>query len=102
MTHYDTAASLAAQLFAAGAKRVRFVESTQSRAKLESTLALAEWDVNALRALGKVEFENTRNLGTSKNYAHLKVPNGGRMFTALDLNQSYADTDVMVSLCKMK
>jgi uncharacterized protein (DUF362 family) len=102
MTHYDTAASLAAQLFAAGASRVRFVESTQSRSKLENTLSLADWDVNALKALGKVEFENTRNLGSGKTYAHLKVPDGGRMFSALDLNQSYADTDVMVSLCKMK
>lgn len=102
MTHYDTAHALAAQLFGAGAKRVRFVESTQSRSKLESTLALADWDVNALKALGNMEFENTRNLGSSKSYAHLKVPNGGRMFTALDLNRSYADTDVMVSLCKLK
>jgi len=102
MTHYDTAAALAAHCFAAGAKRVRFVESTQSRAKLEGTLSLADWDVKALEALGKVEFENTRNLGLHTSYAHLKVPNGGRMFSSLDLNQAYAQTDVMVSLCKLK
>src|SRR5690606_5744244 len=102
MTHYDTAASLAAELFRAGAKRVRFVESTQSKATLEGTLALADWDVNELKALGRMEFENTRNLGSGKNYAHLKVPHGGLMFSALDLNRSYEETDVMVSLCKMK
>lgn len=102
MTHYDTAHALGAQLFAAGARRVRFVESTQSRSKLENTLALADWDVNALKALGNVEFENTRNLGASKSYGHLKVPGGGRMFASLDLNRSYVDTDVMVSLCKLK
>lgn len=102
MTHYDTAASLASALFAAGARRVRFVESTQSRSSLEATLSLADWDVNALKALGKVEFENTRNLGSGKSYSHLKVPNGGLMFSELDLNHSYADTDVMVSLCKLK
>lgn len=102
MTHYDTAASLAAELFRAGAKRVRFVESTQSKATLEGTLALADWDVNELKALGRMEFENTRNLGSGKSYAHLKVPNGGLMFSALDLNRSYEETDVMVSLCKMK
>src|SRR5882672_5885732 len=57
MTHYDTALALGKALFAAGAKRVRFVESTQSTAALEGTLALADWDVKALTALGNVEFE---------------------------------------------
>jgi uncharacterized protein (DUF362 family) len=102
MTHYDTAFALAASLFAAGAKRVRFVESTQSTAALESSLDLADWDVKALSALGKVEFENTRNLGLGKSYSHLRVPGGGYMFSTLDLNHSYDDTDVMVSLCKLK
>jgi uncharacterized protein (DUF362 family) len=102
MTHYATASALAAALFAAGARRVRFVESTQSKAELESTLALADWDVKALEALGKVEFENTRNLGKGKSYSHLKVPAGGLMFSALDLNHAYEETDVMVSLAKLK
>ena len=102
MTHYATALALGSLLFAAGARRVRFVESTQSKAELASTLDLADWDVKALEALGKVEFENTRNLGNGKNYAHLPVPRGGYMFSALDLNHSYADTDVMISLAKLK
>src|SRR5437667_4794296 len=102
MTHCATALALGSLLFAAGARRVRFVESTQSRAELGSTLALADWDVKALEALGKVEFENTRNLGKSKTYAHLRVPTGGYVFSALDLNQAYADTDVMISLAKLK
>jgi uncharacterized protein (DUF362 family) len=102
MTHYATAVALGSLLFAAGARRVRFVESTQSKAALQSTLALAGWDVKALEALGKVEFENTRNLGEGRNYANLKVPFGGYMFSAFDLNHAYADTDVMVSLAKLK
>jgi uncharacterized protein (DUF362 family) len=102
MTHYATAAALGAALFASGAKRVRFVESTQSKADLASTLALADWDVKTLAALGQVEFENTRNLGRGKRYAHLRVPGGGRMFSALDLNHAYDETDVMVSLAKLK
>ncbi len=102
MTHYATALALGSLLFAAGAKRVRFVESTQSKAELASTLDLADWDVKALQALGNVEFENTRNLGKGKSYAHVRVPTGGYMFSALDLNHSYADTDVMISLAKLK
>jgi uncharacterized protein (DUF362 family) len=102
MTHEATVQALTAQLFAAGARRVRLVESTQSKARLGSTLALADWDVKALDALGKVEFENTRNLGEGKRYAHLKVPSGGYMFSAFDLNHAYEETDVMVSLAKLK
>lgn len=102
MTHYDTALALGALLFANGAKRVRFVESTQSRDKLQGTLVSAGWDVKVLEALGNVGFESTRNLGSGKRYAHRKVPFGGYMFSALDFNQAYEDTDVMVSLAKMK
>ena len=102
MTHYATALALGSVLFAAGARRVRFVESTPSRAGLATTLALGDWDVPALTALGKVEFENTRNLGSGKSYSHLRVPNGGYMFSAFDLNQAYEQTDVMVSLAKLK
>ncbi len=102
MTHYDTVLALAALLFDTGARRVRFVESTNSRAKLETTLALADWDLNALTALGRVEFENTRNLGLGKSYAHLRVPGAGFLFSSFDLNHSYGDTDVVVSLAKLK
>jgi uncharacterized protein (DUF362 family) len=102
MTHPATALALGSLLFAAGARRVRFVESTPSRAALAATITLGDWDVPALTALGKVEFENTRNLGSGKSYTHLRVPNGGYMFSAFDLNQSYEQTDVMISLAKLK
>ena len=102
MTHYATALALGSLLFEAGAKRVRFVESTQSKATLEATLALADWDVKALESLGKVEFENTRNLGKGGSYAHRRVPSGGHMFSAFDFNHAYDETDVMVSLAKLK
>ncbi len=102
MTHSATVSALLALLFDAGAARVRLVESTQSQDDLKTTLGIAGWDVNALSALGKVEYENTRNLGSGKSYSTLRVPNGGYMFSSLDLNHSYQDTDVMVSLAKLK
>jgi uncharacterized protein (DUF362 family) len=102
VTHYATAMALGSLLFGAGARRVRFVESTQSRNGLESTLAEMSWDVAALTALGKVEFENTRNLGQGRKYSHLGVPGSGYMFSAFDLNHAYEDTDVLVSLAKLK
>jgi uncharacterized protein (DUF362 family) len=102
MTHYTTALALGSLLFAAGARRVRFVESTQKQDALETMLAGAGWDVPALSALGKVEFENTRNLGQGRKYSRLRVPGSGYMFSAFDLNHAYEETDVLVSLAKLK
>jgi uncharacterized protein (DUF362 family) len=102
MTHSATVMALLTLLFKSGASRVRLVESTQSLAELPESLVAAGWDVKALDALGKVEYENTRNLGAGKTYAHLKVPSGGFMFSAFDFNHSYHDTDVMISLAKLK
>jgi hypothetical protein len=81
---------------------VRLVESTNLRQPLEKTLVEAGFDVNALQALGKVEAEDTRNLGAGGNYASFKVPTGGHLFDSFELNHSYADCDVFVSLCKLK
>ncbi|MCX7048799.1 MAG: DUF362 domain-containing protein [Candidatus Sumerlaeota bacterium] len=102
ITHCATALALTALLFDAGARRVRFVESTNSKSDLEETLGWANWNIKALEALGKVEFENTRNLGSGKKYAEMKVPGGGLMFSSLQFNHCYEETDVMVSLCKLK
>lgn len=102
MTHQDTVAALCTELFRAGAKRIRLVESTNSRASLEGTLSLADWDVRQISALGKIEFENTRNLGSYKSYATLPVKGGGYMFSSFTLNKAYEETDVFVSMAKLK
>ncbi|HIL70401.1 MAG TPA: DUF362 domain-containing protein [Verrucomicrobia bacterium] len=102
MTHPSTVMALTTELFKAGAKRVRFVESTNRRENLEATMVDANFDVNALSALGKVEYENTRNLGLGKAYSNFKMPSGGHLFFYFDLNHSYEDTDVFISLAKLK
>ena len=50
----------------------------------------------------RVEFENTNFLGSGKTYARFMVPGGGLMYAGYDLNHSYQDTDVFVSLAKLK
>ena len=103
MTHADTAFALLNLLIEAGAKRVRFVESSPLREDLDSILSRGKWDIRAFKAAGKhVEFENTRNLGDGKRYSHVKVPNNGYIFNSFELNHSYEETDVMISLCKLK
>ncbi|MCG6928867.1 MAG: DUF362 domain-containing protein [Acidobacteria bacterium] len=102
ITHGDTALALARLLSDAGARRIRFLESVPLPEPLTYAADAAGWDLSALRAIPGVEFENTRNLGFGSDYARLAVPDGGRLFSHLDVNHSYRDTDVYISLCKMK
>ena len=61
------------------------------------------WNVRSLESAATgVEFENTNALGKSKTYARFKVPGAPYMFPAYDLNRAYQDTDVFVSLAKLK
>lgn len=101
-THELTVTALTAQLFSAGARRVRIIESMRFRAPLAEVLVQAGWDVNALLALGAVEFENTRNKGRSVRYSRLMVPGGGLLFSFFEVNPAYIDTDFMISLAKLK
>jgi uncharacterized protein (DUF362 family) len=49
-----------------------------------------------------LEFENTNFLGRGKEYVRFPVPRGGHLFPAFDLNHSYRDLDVFVSIGKLK
>jgi uncharacterized protein (DUF362 family) len=55
-----------------------------------------------LNAAPNVEFENTNYLGRGKKYSRFMVPGGGWVFPGYDLNHSYEDCDVFVSLGKLK
>src|SRR4051794_4716308 len=106
-THYTHpyVIATAAQLMAkAGARHIRILESPWSTADpVEEYLLRANCEPrDILGAAPNVEFENTNYLGRAKEYSRLAVPYGGYMFPAFDLNHSYADCDVFVSIAKMK
>ena len=88
----------------AGANRIRLLESPWSTAEpLEDFMNYAGWRAaDFLNAASRVEFENTNYLGSGKTYARFMVPGGGLLFKGYDLNHSYSDCDVFVSLAKMK
>ena len=88
----------------AGARRIRILESPWSTADpVEEYVLRANWEPrDILGAAPNVEFENTNYLGQAKKYSRMVVPYGGYMFPAFDLNHSYEDCDVFVSLAKMK
>ena len=49
-----------------------------------------------------MEFENTNYLGYGKKYTRFMVPGNALMYKGYDLNHSYEDCDVYVSLAKLK
>jgi uncharacterized protein (DUF362 family) len=106
-THYTHphVIAVAAHLMAqAGARRIRILESPWSTADpLEEYMLRANWEPrDILNAAPNVEFENTNYLGRAKKYSRMTVPFGGYIFPAFDLNHSYEDCDVFVSIAKMK
>lgn len=106
-THYTHPKTIGAMLHVmgkAGAKRIRLVESAAGTAgPLEEYMLDSGWNVRALQsAAPKVEFENTNAKGKGKQYSRVNVPGRGYIFPAYDLNQAYTETDVFVSMAKLK
>ena len=103
-THPKLVGATAHLMGNAGAKRIRFVESAwASGGPLEEYMLDSGWNVRQLSsAAAGVEFENTNALGKGKKYARFKVPGGGYLYPAYDLNHAYEETDVFVSMAKLK
>lgn len=103
-THPKTLMAMIAILDKAGARRIRLVESAWATpGPLEEYMLDAGWNVRAMQSLTtRLEFENTNALGKGKRYSRLKVPGGGYIFPAYDVNHSYEDTDVFMSMAKLK
>jgi len=103
-THPKVTGATAYLMGRAGARRVRFVESAWATAgPLEEFMLDAGWSVRQLQsAAAGVEFENTNALGKHKRYVRFPVPGDAYMYPAYDLNQAFEETDVMVSMAKLK
>ena len=88
----------------AGAARIRVLEGCFSCGDpLEEFMYDAGWDpLSLINAGNRVEMENTNVLGRGKRYARRMVPDGGLVFPGFDLNHAYDESDVIVSIAKMK
>jgi uncharacterized protein (DUF362 family) len=96
--------ALAGLLSHAGARRIVLVESFYENRKPEEILGRQGWAIERILKAGegRVVFADTRNRGDFKDYAALKVPHGGYVFPQYQLNRHYVDTDVFISLAKLK
>ncbi len=103
-TQPDTVAALCAALVDAGVLRIVIVENYYWERPPEAILADSGWDIAAIRSAGdhRVRFEDTRNRGTFGSYSRFKVPWGGYIYPAFDLNARFEKTDVLISLAKLK
>jgi uncharacterized protein (DUF362 family) len=109
VTHYShpkTVGSFVHLLGEAGAKRIRLVESAWGTGgPLGEYMLDAGWNVRSLQNAAKnVELVNTNSLQGSvyKKYVRFPVPKGGFVFSAFDLHPVFSETDVMVSMAKLK
>jgi len=102
--HPNVVAAICAALDRAGVRRIAVVEAWYHTEPVETVLTRAGWDLKEIQAAGghKVVFENTKNCGSRGKYSRVKVPWGGYLFPAFELNGWYEKTDVFVSLGKMK
>ncbi|HUU22084.1 MAG TPA: DUF362 domain-containing protein [Phycisphaerae bacterium] len=103
-THPNTVAALCAALSDAGARRIVIVENLYWRDPFEKIVGKLGWDVKGIQSAGgqRVSFEDTRNRGAFRGYSRFKVPWGGYIYPAFDLNERFEKTDVLVSLSKLK
>lgn len=104
ITHPATLAALCAAVSDAGAQRIVVIENYYRAEPPEKILTAAGWDIAAIQSAGghKVVFEDVRNRGSWPAYSRFKVPWGGFIYPAFDLNQRFEKTDVLVSLSKLK
>ena len=106
-THYTHPAVIGAAvnlLAKAGATRIRVLESPWSTSEpLEEVLLQGNMEPRDILGAGSnVEFENTNGLGKGKSYSRLMIPTGGYIYPGFDLNHSFLECDVFVSIAKLK
>ncbi|MBE0658702.1 MAG: DUF362 domain-containing protein [Bryobacteraceae bacterium] len=103
-THPDVVGAAVRLISEAGATCVRILEGCYSCGDpLGEFMYDAGWDPMALVNAGRrVELENTNVLGSGKRYHRRMTPGGGLIFPGFDLNHAYDESDVIVSIAKMK
>ncbi len=102
--HPQFVAAACAALDRGGARKIVLIESGYARESLEEVMTAGGWDLDHIQRAGggKVTWEDSRNQGRWPSYSRLKVPWGGYLYPAFDLNSRYEKTDVFISLAKLK
>ncbi len=102
--HPVVARALGSLLVDYGARSVTFCDQLPFRSSNAEAFQGYGYDLDTFNGQmdGRARFVNTRNRGAYRDYAWVKVPNGGEVATAWEVHRGYVDTDVLVSLTKLK
>ena len=102
--HPMVAQALGSLLVGYGARRVTFCDQLPFRVSDAEAFRGYGFDLTEFnRSMGeRAVFTNTRNRGRHGDYAMVKVPGGGELASAWEVHRAYVDTDVLVSLTKLK
>lgn len=102
--HPAVAMALGSLLVEYGARTVTFCDQLPFPSLEESAFAGYGFKAEAFKQAmnGRARFVNTRNRGSYREYAWVKVPGGGELASAWEVNRTYVETDVLVSLAKLK
>jgi uncharacterized protein (DUF362 family) len=102
--HPNVAMALGSLLVEYGAKQVTYCDQLPLRIDDREAFSLYGFDIPEMQRQmdGRARFANTRNKGSFKDYALVKVPGGGFLASAWEVNRTYTDCDVLISLGKMK
>ena len=107
LTHFTHPAVIGAtvrHLAAAGARRIRVLEGCFGLSDpLEEFMLDSGWEPADILSAGSiVEMENTNFMGRDSRYHRLMSPRGGYIFPGFDFNHAYAESDVVISIAKLK
>lgn len=103
-THPHVALAVGSLLVEYGAKKVTFCDQLPFEEIGHEAFAGYGYDYDTFRQTmdGKVDFVNTRNLGTYKQYSMVKVPHHPFLANAWEVNKTFTERDVLISLGKLK
>lgn len=104
-THPKHVGVMTTLLDRAGARRIRFVESAWGTAgPLAEYMLDSGWPVRQLQSAARqVEFRNTNGLGDfAKKYVRRNTAAGASIFPSFEFNEIYDQSDVMMSMAKLK
>ncbi len=102
-THPIVALAACSLFQEAGARRITICESLYSTDETRAAYSASGYDVNLFEStVPALQWENTRNLGTGSSYSSRPVGADAYVYESVQLNHRYVDTDVMVSIPKMK
>jgi uncharacterized protein (DUF362 family) len=102
--HPAVAMALGSLLTDYGARQITYVDQLPFRELDEAAFAGYGFDAKSFNDVmdGRARFVNTRNRGAYAGYAVVRVPGGGDLASAWEVNRQYTETDVLVSLGKLK